>query len=242
MTAEAPTIVASCAGLDPGGWTDAAYGPLLLHAVRLARVSGRPPRVLHVNTAGGDQRSVEGAEIEAARSAGVEASHLHLFPRRNVPDLRAAVLAADVVWVSGGSLVNLLAVWRAHGLDVVVREAWEAGVVLAGGSAGAVCWFEGGTSSSFGPGISAVTDALGLLPGSLAVHYDSDPARRPAHEAAVASGVLASGWALDEGTGLVFVGGELVEVLSEHPGRAVRRVERDGDHVTESLLEPRLLA
>ena len=110
MTAAAPTIVATCAGLDPGSWTDAAYGPLLLHAISLARVSGRAPRVLHVNTAGGDQRSVEGAELEAARLAGVDAGHLHLFPRLNVPDLRAAVLGSDVVWVSGGSLVNLLAV------------------------------------------------------------------------------------------------------------------------------------
>ena len=113
--------------------------------------------------------------------------------------------------------------------------------MLAGGSAGAVCWFEGGTTSSFGPEISAVPDGLGLLPGSLAVHYDSDPARRPAHQAAVAAGLLPPGWALDEGTGLVFRGAELTEVLAERPGRAVWRVERDGDSARETRIQPRRL-
>lgn len=237
MTAEAPTIVATCAGLDPGGWTDAAYGPLLLHAISLTRVSGRPPRILHVNTAGGDQRATESAELEAARLAGVDASHLHLFPKRNVPDLRAAVRDADVVWVGGGSLVNLLAVWRAHGLDDILREAWQDGVVLAGGSAGALCWFAGGTTASFGPEIIAVADGLELLPGSLAVHYDSDPARRPAHEAAVASGVLDEGYALDEGVGLVWRDRELTEVLAEHSGRRAWRVTSAGSQP----IEPRML-
>lgn len=242
MTADAPTIVATCAGLDPGTWTDAAYGPLLRHAISLARVSERRPRVLHVNTAGGDQRFVESAELEAARLAGVSASHLHLFPKRNTLDLRAAVLDADVIWVSGGSLVNLLAVWRAHGLDEVLREAWRAGVVLAGGSAGAACWFGGGTTSSFGPEITAVTDGLGMLPGSLAVHYDSDPARRPAHQAAVASGVLPGGIALDEGVGLVFRGRELAEVLAERPGRYAWRVEPDAaGGAVETRIDPRVL-
>ena len=241
MTAVAPTIVATCAGLDPGSWTDAAYGPLLRHAISLARVVGRPARVLHVNTAGGDQRSVESAELEAARLIGVEASHLHFFPRVNVPSLRDAVLGVDVIWVSGGSLVNLLAVWRAHRLDAILREAWEAGVVLAGGSAGAACWFAGGTTSSFGPSITAVPDGLEFLPGSLAVHYDSDPGRRPAHEAAVASGFLPGGFALDEGVGLVFRGRELADVLAEHPGRFAWRVDRDAGSAVETRLVPRLL-
>jgi peptidase E len=242
MTASEPTILATCGGLNAGGWTDAVYGPLLHHAVALAEVRGRAPRVTHINTAGGDQRHAEGGELEAARAAGVEASHLRLFPHPNLPDLREHLLRQDVVWVSGGSLVNLLAVWRAHGLDRVLAEAWRHGVVLAGGSAGALCWHEGGTTSSFGPGISAVADGLGLVPGSLAVHYDSDPHRRPAHRSAVADGTLPDGYALDEGTGLVYRGRELVDVVAERSGVSVWRVERDAEGVRETRLTPRVLA
>ena len=246
MTAIAPTIVATCGGLVAGDWTDSLYGPLLQHAIELAQVVGRRPRVTHINTAGGDQRHVEGAELEAAHAAGVDASHVRFFPHPNIPDLRAHVLAQDVVWVSGGSLLNLLAIWRAHGLDRILAEAWECGVVLAGGSAGALCWHEGGTTASRGPDISALPDGLGLLPGSLAVHYDSDPRRRPAHQAAVASGELPEGYALEEGTGLVYQGTTLVDVVAEREDAAVwriRRSEADGrPGVTESRLEPRVLS
>jgi peptidase E len=235
VTAESPTILATCGGLTPGGlgtgreaWADSVYGPLLLEAVRLASVpSGRRPRVLHVNTAGGDQRFVEGQELEAARLAGIEASHLRLFPRRNVPSLVDAVMGADVVRVSGGSLVSLLAVWRAHDLDEVLRAAWEAGVVLAGGSAGAICWHTGGTTQSFGPEPEAVADGLGFLPGSLGVHTDSDPRRSPAYRAAVSSGVLADGIEIDEGVGLVYRGTELVEAVSERAGGRAVRIARE---------------
>lgn len=238
MTAAEPTIVATCGGLTPGTWTDAAYGPLIEHAIELARVSGRPPRVTHVNTAGGDQRQIEGTELEAARLAGVDASHLRLFPHPNVEDLRTHILSQDVVWVSGGSLVNLLAVWRAHGLDAVFREAWQAGVVLAGGSAGALCWHSGGTTASFGPQIDAVPDGLGLLPESLGVHYDSDPNRRVAHRAAVAAGTLPEGYALDEGVGIVYAGTSVVDVIAERAGQFAWRVERG----TESRITPRVLS
>lgn len=229
MTAIAPTILATCGGLVAGDWTDSLYGPLLHHAIELAQVVGRAPRVTHINTAGGDQRHVEGAELEAARAAGVDASHVRFFPHPNIADLRAHVLSQDVVWVSGGSLLNLLAVWRAHGLDEILTEAWQRGVVVAGGSAGGLVWHEGGTTASRGPEISALADGLGLVPGSLAVHYDSDPRRRPAHQAAVASGELPEGYALEEGTGLVYRGTTLVDVVSEREGAAVWRVTRSGD-------------
>jgi len=241
MSASEPTILATCGGLDAGSWTDSVYGPLLHHAVALAQVHGRPARVTHINTAGGDQRHVEGAELEAAAAAGVEASHLRFFPRRNIRDLREHLLRQDVVWVSGGSVVNLLAVWRAHGLDELLAEAWGEGVVLAGGSAGALCWHEGGTTASFGPEIAAVPDGLGLVPGSLAVHYDSDPARRPAHQRAVADGILPAGHALDEGVGLVYRGRRLDDVVAERAGASAWRVERGGDGVRETRIEPRLL-
>jgi peptidase E len=232
MTADQPTILATCAGLLPGGWTDAVYGPLMLHGIELAGVTGRAPRVAHLNTAGGDPRFLEGQEVEAARAVGVEASHLRLFPHPNVEDLREYLLSRDLVWVSGGSVVNLLAVWRAHGLGELLREAWLAGVVLAGGSAGALCWHTGGTTTSFGPGVQAVSDGLGFVPHSLGVHYDSDPNRRPAHQGAVADGTIDPGYALEEGVGIVYRGTSLggldahPEVVAERAGQRAFLVER----------------
>ncbi len=243
MTADAPTILATCGGLDAGTWTDAVYGPLIRYAVSLANVVGRPPRVGHINTAGGDQRFIEGQEIEAARLLGVEASHLRFFPKRNVEDLAAYVLRQDVIWVSGGSLVNLLAVWRAHGLPSILARAWEAGIVLAGGSAGALCWHGGGTTTSFGPDVTTVADGLGLLPWSLAVHWDSDSGRRPSYLAAVADGTVGDGFALEEGVGIRYSGIDAVEFVTQTAGQRAWRVRRRPDGtVTEDSIEPRMLA
>ena len=99
-------------------------------------------------------------------------------------------MAQDVVWVNGGSVANLLAVWRVHGLDAILRRVWEAGVVLAGVSAGSICWYEGGTTDSFGPELRAVTDGLGFLPYAGGVHYDSEAGRRPLVHELVAAGAL----------------------------------------------------
>jgi peptidase E len=242
VTADTPTILATCGGLDAGTWTDAVYGPLLTYAVSLAGVTGRAPRVAHLNTAGGDQRFVEGQELEAARMLGIEASHLRFFPKRNVDDLEAFVHGQDVIWVSGGSLVNLLAVWRAHGLPDILARAWQAGVVLAGGSAGALCWHSGGTTTSFGPDVTTVADGLRLLPGSLAVHWDSDSGRRPSYLAAVADGTVGGGFALEEGVGIRYSGTEPVEFVTQTAGQRVWRVDRlpDGS-VAENAIEPMVL-
>ncbi|MCS5496312.1 Type 1 glutamine amidotransferase-like domain-containing protein [Cnuibacter physcomitrellae] len=232
MTAAEPTIVATCAGLVGGEWTDLAYGPVMLHALSLARVEGRRPRVLHMNTAGGDPRGAEGPEIEAAWAAGAEARHLRLFPHPNTPDVCSFVLEHDLVWVSGGSVANLAALWRLHGVDRAMRAAWEAGVVLAGGSAGGVIWHEGGTTSSFGPSISAFTTGLGLVPGALAVHYDSDARRRESFHRSIVDGTLSGGFALEEGTGVVYRGAgphPSVEAVTERAGARVRRVLLDDD-------------
>ena len=107
-----------------------------------------------------------------------------------VPDMRAHLLAQDVVWVGGGSVANLLAVWRVHGLDEVFREVWEAGVVLGGVSAGSLCWHVGGTTDSYGPDLRPVTNGLGLIPTSNGVHYDSEEQRRPLYHRLVADGTL----------------------------------------------------
>ena len=149
------------------------------HAVELSGVCGRAPRVCHLGTALGDQRAVNAELDEAAQAAGFALTHLNLFPMPTYDDAAAHLLAQDVVWVGGGSVANLLAVWRVHGLDRILREVWATGVVLAGVSAGSICWHVGGSTDSFGPDLQAVTDGLGLLPYGNGVHYDSEAQRRP---------------------------------------------------------------
>lgn len=242
MAADAPTILATSGGRVPGVRTPWEAGPLTEYAVELAGVSGRRPRVCFLATALGDNAAVLLAFYDAARFAGWEASHLALFPMPNLADPRAHLLAQDVVWVWGGSVAGLLAMWRLHGLDTVMREAWEAGVVLTGVSAGSICWHVGGTTDSFGPDLRAVDNGLALLPYANGVHYDSEEQRRPLLHRLVADGSLPTAYATDDGAGLLYRGTELVEALTEIPGAAAYRVERGADGAAvETLIEPRLL-
>ena len=132
---------------------------------------------------------------------GFLSSHLTLFPMPNYPDARAHLLAQDVIWVGGGSTPNLLALWRLHGLDVILRDCWEAGVVLQGVSAGSICWHIGGTTNSFGPALQPITNGLGFLPYSNSPHYDVEEQRRPLIHRLVAEGALPDGDATENGTG-----------------------------------------
>ncbi|GIG68868.1 peptidase E [Phytomonospora endophytica] len=241
MTASEPTILATSGGLRAGDRTRVAFGPLVHHAVDLAGVTGRRPRILYVGTAIGDAEVFASRAGEAARIAGYDLTPLMLFPMPNLDDVEGAVLDHDVVWVMGGSVANLLAVWRVHGLGPVFRRAWEAGVVLTGVSAGSICWFEGGTTDSFGPELRPVTDGLGLLPYGNGVHYDSDAGRRPLVHRLVADGTLPTTHCTDDGVGLLYRGTELTGAVTETPGKGAYIVTRDGDAATEERVEPILL-
>lgn len=240
MPADAPTILATSGGYvaSRDGRRRYDFGPLLHHAVELAGVTGRAPRILHLGTALGDQRALAAEVDEAARAAGFALQHLHLFPMPNHEDVEELVLGQDVVWVGGGSVANLLAVWRVHGLDVLFGKAWQAGVVLAGVSAGSICWHAGGTTDSFGPRLRAVTNGLGLLPWGNGVHYDSESQRRPLVHRLVSEHVLPLTYCTDDGAGLVYRGTTLVEAVAERQGAGAYRVERDP--ATGSAVETRL--
>jgi peptidase E len=200
------------------------------------------PRICHVGTAGGDDARWQGMAYAALAAAGATPTHLSLFTMPNVDDITAHLLACDVVWVGGGSVANLLALWRLHGVDLAMRAAWEAGVVLGGVSAGSLCWHVGGTTDSFGPELRPVTDGLAFLPWSNTPHYDSEEQRRPLYQSLVADGTLPSGWATDDGVGLHFQGAELVGVVSDRPNAYAWRVECAPDgHAVETRVEPRLL-
>jgi peptidase E len=241
MPADSPTILATSGGLIRGTWTDVAFGPLIFHAVELSGVTGRMPRLCHVGTAGGDQRSFQALFSDAGRAAGISVSHLNLFSMPNTDDMTGMLLEQDVVWVGGGSVANLLALWRLHGLDESFRKAWAAGVVLSGVSAGSICWHVGGTTDSFGPDLRPVTNGLGFLPFSNGVHYDAEPQRRPLYQRLVADGTLPGGYATDDGTGLVYRGTELTEAVTEVRGKGTYRVTRDGSQAREERIEPRML-
>jgi len=241
MPADGPTILATSGGLRRGSRTTFEFAPLINHAVELSGVEGRAPRMCHIGTAGGDQQSFNALFTEAGQAAGIAVTHLNLFPMPSTADPAALLLGQDVVWVGGGSVANLLVVWRRHGLDQVLREAWQAGVVLAGVSAGSVCWHVGGTTDSFGPDLRPVTDGLGFVPCSAGVHYDSEPQRRPLFQQLIGSGALPAGYATDDGVGIVYRGTEFAEAVSEVRGKGAYRVTREGNGAREERIEPRVL-
>jgi len=220
-----------------------AYESSGLTAYMLGLVTTRSrPRICLIQTANGDNANAYLNWYSAFAGRDVETSHLALFPMPSVADPRKLLLEQDVILVGGGSVANLAAVWRVHGLDVILREAWEAGVILAGGSAGAICWFEGGTTDSYGLELRPFREGLGLLPGTYTPHYDSESRRRPTYQRLVGDGTLAAGWASDDGTAMHFVGSELVDVVTERPDATAWRVDpAPGGGVTEVRLDARLI-
>jgi peptidase E len=223
------TVGGTIVAMGGGGFSMEPDNPLLddfvLDLARAGRGRDRP-RVCFVPTASGDADGYV-ARFYAAFARRAEASHLALF-NRTVVDLERFVLEQDVVYVGGGNTANLLAVWRTHGLDRLLARAWAEGTVLTGLSAGSICWFEGGTTDSFGP-LGALRDGLALLPGSHSPHYDGEPERRPAYHRLVADGSLPDGHAADDGAALVFRGTMLAEVVASRPAARVYRVVRGPD-------------
>lgn len=236
-----PTILATSGGYRAGRHRQLSPAPLLWHAIALAEAPRRP-RLAFVGTASGDDRSFNAHVHEAFYGTPVEVTCVNLLPMPNFADLRAHLLDQDVIWVQGGSVAGLLALWRLHGVGDMMRECWEAGVVLSGVSAGSLCWHAGGTTDSFGPELRPVTDGLGLLPYSNGVHYDSEAQRRPLYHKLVADGTLPPGYATDDGVGLVYRGTEMVEAVSERAGKGAYRVDLDADGaVVETPIPPRRL-
>lgn len=196
------------------------------------------PRLCLLATAGGDSPASIAGFYGAFSGCEVRVSHLALFDMPSVVDTAKHLLGQDVIWVDRGSLVNLIAVWRAHRLDEVLRECWQAGVVLAGESAGSMCWHAAGTTDSFGPQPEPAP-GLGFLPYANAVHYDQ---RRTSFQALIGDGTLPPvGYATDLGAGLVYRGTELVEAVADRAKAGAYRVERTSAGVRETSLPVRRL-
>ncbi len=196
------------------------------------------PRVLYIGTASAEDSS---AALRVYDQFGgmAEVSRLEFFPWPP-EDLRSVVLDADLIVVGGGNSGNMLAIWRLHGVDELLREALDSSVLLAGSSAGGICWFEAGVTDSFGPQLEQM-DCLGFLPGSFCPHYDDEELRRPRYHELVRAG-LAPGYAADAGVGLHFVDGELREVVACEEGSKAYRVELQDGEVVETPIEARPVA
>jgi dipeptidase E len=223
-----------------GGFTAFPGDPALDELV--LQLAGKPvPRILFLPTASGDPREQIARFHVAFGDRPCEPDVLSLFRLAELRrPLTEVLLSQDVIYVGGGSMRNLLAIWQVHGLDRLLREAWERCVVLAGVSAGAMCWFQGGVTTSAGP--PQPTPGLGFLPGSLSVHAAEQPARAPVYRAAVAEGTLPAGWLADDGVGLLFRDMSLERVVSARRGAVATRVERVDGELHSERVEPDLIA
>jgi dipeptidase E len=216
MATRPPQIVAF-----GGGGFSTEWGNTLLDDYVAGLTGVSRPRVCFLPTASGDADHYVVRFYRAFSACRCEPSHMSLFRRETgVGDPRAHLLGQDLIYVGGGSVISLLGTWRAHGIDVVLREAWEAGVVMCGGSAGSLCWFSHAVSG-FHEGPPRGVEGMGLLPWSNAVHYDEEAGRRDAFHQAIGAG-SPPGFAAGDGAALHFVGTELAEVVaSRMAARAV---------------------
>ena len=233
-----PRILATSGGFVNGPvqmtWR---LGTMVLDALTLTEKVR--PRVCLVNTALGDSLPHYAIAYEAFNAAGCDVTELKLFPQPSA-DPEDRLCSSHLVWVSGGSVANLLALWRLHGVDWAMRAAWEQGVILGGVSAGSLCWHLGGTTDSFGPELKAVTNALGFLPYANGVHYDSEAQRRPLLHELMKSAVLAPlAFATDDTTGIWYEGVDATTVVADRSvdpetGPAAYRVELVNGGIVET--------
>jgi peptidase E len=194
----------------------------------------RPPRVLWVGTASAED-PLAALRIHDLYGGHADVTRLEFFPWPPA-GLRELALDQDVIVVGGGNTANMLAIWRVHAFDRVLREAWEAGVVLTGTSAGMICWFESGVTDSFGPQLGTVRDGLGFLQGSCCPHYDDEELRRPVYRDLVDRGELPAGFAADAEVALHFVGADLHAVVATRAGKQAYRVEPGAETPLDATL------
>jgi peptidase E len=235
-------IVASSGGfVGTDRWGVMRPGGIFLRALQLANVTR--PRVLFVLTASGDDKGYLSTMYQAVSSLGVDVNHLALFTQPNAP-VEQAIDEADVIWVGGGSVANLLSLWRLHKVDAAMEAAWHNGTVLGGVSAGSICWHAGGPTDSFGPTLEPVTNGLGFLPFGNGVHYDSEEQRRPLLHKLIASQTYTHAYATDDRAAIVYRGTDPVEVVTDKSDSTAKayRVELIDGEVVETVLPAGQLA
>jgi peptidase E len=229
-----PRLLRQIIALGGGGFSMEPRN-LRLDRYILAQSNARRPRVCFIPTASGDSRDyVRRFHVAMAKHDCVP-SELTLF-RRDARDPADILLAQDVIYVGGGNTANLLAIWRLHGVDRAIRRAWHNGIVLAGLSAGMICWFESSVTDSFGP-LRELSDGLGLLPGSACPHYDSEPRRRPTFHRLIRQKKLPPGVAADDGAAIHFIGEKIHRCVASRRGANAYRVALEHGRIVEEVME-----
>ena len=207
----------------------------------LLAAAGKPrPRICFLPTARGDQESEIEAMLAHLGKLDCQPSVLRLV-QPELSDPAGFLLEQDIIYVGGGNTKNMLALWREWGLDQAMFAAYEAGTVLAGWSAGAICWFQAGVTDSI-PGDLTALDCLGILQGSCCPHYDSEEERQPSYARLISEGALGPGYAIDDAAALHFLDGKLSKAISSKPGGQAYWVERQGDEIVEKPLSAELLS
>ncbi len=220
--------------------TQARLGPVIEYVLEL---TGKVrPKLCFVGTASGDSPIWIAKFYDACSGKNIEPSHLQLFKSPNHHDIKKYLLSQDVIWVEGGSTENMLAVWNVHEVYQIMREAYEKGVILAGYSAGAVCWGTGGTTDSFGSTPRPFSNSSGLLPFSIGVHNDTEKLRMPLFKELIHNGNIPEGFVTDEGVSIHFIDSQPVKIISDAPGKAAYFVHNNEDNqLLEIRIEPELL-
>jgi dipeptidase E len=217
-----------------GGFSMEPDNPALDHfVISLARREN--PSVCFLATASGDAESYIDSFYSAFGKLPCRPTHVPLFAR--TPDLKRVLLEQDAIYVGGGNTKSMLAVWREWEIPELLRRAWQSGTVLAGVSAGAICWFETGLTDSSGTGLYPLT-CLGLLAGTCCPHYDGEAERRPALHQLIEAGTITTALALDDGAAAHFIDGTLANVVSSRPQARAYRVERVNGQIAETVLNP----
>jgi dipeptidase E len=232
-------VLAQIVAFGGGGFSMEAGNPLLDDYV-LGLVNKPRPKVCFLPSASGDADHYIVRFYRAFDSSRCEPSHVSLFRREaGAPDVRTHLLDQDVIYVGGGSVISLLGVWRAHGIDLVLREAWLKGVVLCGVSAGSLCWFREAVTAFHGA--PERVEGLDLLPWSNTVHYDGEQARDRSYRRFLIDG-LCPGYAAEDGAALHFVGERLVRAVSSRPQARAYRMRCVRGRVVKSAIRTRYLA
>lgn len=239
-------IMATSGGFLPTDrWTSVVPGQTVL---RMLALTGKTrPRICFIHTASGDDQAYLTRSYAAMTDLGCDVTHLQLFTQPNAP-IKDHILKSDVIWVGGGSVANLLAVWRLHGVDIALKEAYDAGTILGGVSAGSICWHLGGPTDSFGPKLEPVTNALGFLPYGNGVHYDSEAQRRPMVHDLVNRDVFNQIYATDDRVGMLYENEVPVEVITDRTNLdpatspAAYLVTKTAGEVVETRLAPGLIS
>ncbi|PZO19416.1 MAG: peptidase E [Leptolyngbya foveolarum] len=213
---------------------------LLLDRYILEQSPSPTPKVCFLPTASGDSDNYIRRFYDAFTQLDCRPRYINLF-RPTHEDLDSFIQEQDIIYVGGGSTFNLLALWKAWGLDKSLRQAWENGVVLAGLSAGSICWFEEGLSDSIIPGQYQRLEALGFLPGSHCPHYDGESKRPLIYRQQIGAGNLSSGTAADDGVALHYIGTDLKAVVSSRPTAKAYWVGLENGEVEERAIAPRYL-